>query len=101
MIANVIAEAFRAQGAHIVGPAGNLKDALAIAAGKEHIDGAVLDVNLRGEMVYPVADVLRSKGVPMVFTTGYDAGDVVRITTDAKRLEAMIASRGPKSGSAV
>ena len=87
VIANVIAEAFRAQGAHIVGPAGNLKDALAIATGKEHIDGAVLDVNLRGEMVYPVADVLRSKGVPIVFTTGYDTGDVVSRFADAPCLQ--------------
>jgi CheY-like chemotaxis protein len=87
LIANVIAEAFRAQGAHIVGPAGNLKDALAIAASKEHIDGAVLDVNLRGEMVYPVADVLRSKGVPIVFTTGYDTGDVVSRFADAPCLQ--------------
>jgi CheY-like chemotaxis protein len=86
-IANVIVEAFRARGAYIVGPAGNLKDALAIVAGKEHIDGTVLDINLRGEMVYPVADVLRSKGVPIVFTTGYDAGDVMPRFADSPCLQ--------------
>jgi hypothetical protein len=32
----------------------------------------VLDVNLQGEMVYPVADALRERGVPFVFATGYD-----------------------------
>jgi CheY-like chemotaxis protein len=72
MIAELIVAAFMADGAEIVGPAGTVQDALALTAGEERIDGAVLDVNLRGETVYSVADVLRSKGVPIVFTTGYD-----------------------------
>jgi hypothetical protein len=38
-------------------------------------------------MVYPVADVLRSKGVPIVFTTGYDAGDVVPRFADSPCLQ--------------
>jgi FixJ family two-component response regulator len=33
---------------------------------------AVLDVNLNGEMSYPVADALTARGVPFVFVTGYD-----------------------------
>jgi CheY-like chemotaxis protein len=72
MIAELIVAAFMADGAEIVGPAGTVQDALALTAGEERIDGAVLDVNLRGETVYSVADVLRSKGMPIVFTTGYD-----------------------------
>jgi two-component SAPR family response regulator len=35
------------------------------------VDGALLDVNLGGEMVYPVADLLTKRGVPFVFATGY------------------------------
>ena len=35
------------------------------------IDVAVLDVNLNGEMSFPVADVLRARGIPFVFATGY------------------------------
>jgi DNA-binding NtrC family response regulator len=38
----------------------------------ESIDVAVLDVNLRGQMSYPIADVLVARGVPFVFSTGYD-----------------------------
>ncbi|MFL5253557.1 MAG: hypothetical protein ACJ8AI_11790 [Rhodopila sp.] len=34
------------------------------------LDGALLDINLRGELVYPVADVLAARGVPFVFITG-------------------------------
>jgi two-component SAPR family response regulator len=70
-IAHLMAKLFKEDGAEIVGPVGTVKDALALIAGDERIDGAVLDVNLRGEMVYPVADVLRLKGVRIVFTTGY------------------------------
>ena len=72
LIATLITEAFTTHGAEIVGPAGTVTDALALVASEERIDGAVLDVNLRGEPVYPVADALVSKGVPIVFTTGYD-----------------------------
>lgn len=37
------------------------------------VDCAVLDVNLNGRMSYPVADMLRSRGVPFIFATGYGA----------------------------
>ena len=37
------------------------------------IDVAVLDVNLNGRMSYPVADMLKSRGVPFLFATGYGA----------------------------
>jgi len=35
------------------------------------IDGAILDVNLGGEKVFPVADVLAQQGIPFLFATGY------------------------------
>jgi hypothetical protein len=59
-------------GFQVIGPICNLADAMA-AVGKEAIHTAVLDVNLRGEMVYPVADALAARGVPFVFVTGYGA----------------------------
>ena len=56
-------------GAEIVGPVPNAEQALAlIEAGP--LDAAVLDVNLRGEDVYVVADRLRERGVPYLFATG-------------------------------
>lgn len=57
-------------GCEIVGPAGRLSDALNLAKA-EPLDGAVLDVNLNGEAVYPVADVLAGRNVPFLFLTGY------------------------------
>jgi PAS domain S-box-containing protein len=59
-------------GFHVVGPFGRVADAIA-AVGNEDIHGAVLDVNLDGEMVYPVADAVAARGVPFVFVTGYGA----------------------------
>lgn len=64
--------ALEARGAEVIGPAATVKDALALLAGAGHLDGAVLDINLRGELAYPVADALLARGIPFVFTTGYD-----------------------------
>ncbi|SAL85200.1 hypothetical protein AWB67_06878 [Caballeronia terrestris] len=45
---------------------------------KQHVDAAILDVNLNGEKSYPVADALASRRIAFVFATGYgiDALDV-------------------------
>jgi CheY-like chemotaxis protein len=55
----------------VVGPASSVNQALAMID-VEAIDVAVLDVNLNGQMSYPVADALAARGVPFVFSTGYD-----------------------------
>ncbi len=61
-------------GAQVIGPVPSVADALALLAAEEAIDGAILDVNLRGEKAYPVADVLRERGVLFVLATGYEQG---------------------------
>lgn len=60
-------------GAVVLGPFGTVEDAVAAIAAEPDMDGAILDANLRGEMVFPAADLLLERGVPFVFTTGYDA----------------------------
>ena len=57
-------------GCTVVSVAGNIQDALANAA-DAIADGAVLDVNIAGEKVFPVADALARRGMPFVFATGY------------------------------
>ena len=37
------------------------------------VDLAILDVNIDGEQVFPVADILQKRGVPFIFITGYGA----------------------------
>lgn len=59
-------------GAIVLGPVGTLPNAMASLDTRELVDGAILDVNLGGEMVYPFADRLLERDVPFVFTTGYD-----------------------------
>ena len=54
----------------IVGPAMNVRQAMELAQAAE-IDVAVLDVNLNGEPSFPVAALLESRGVPLVFSSGY------------------------------
>ncbi|MHC2618968.1 CheY-like chemotaxis protein [Bradyrhizobium huanghuaihaiense] len=71
-LADDISRALRSAGAEIAGPVGELDDALPIINGGGILDGAVLDVNIRSEMVFPIAQELRACHVPFVFTTGYD-----------------------------
>lgn len=56
----------------VVGPALNLKQALELARTAD-MDAAVLDVNLGGDPIFPVAEILASRGVPLVFSSGYGA----------------------------
>jgi CheY-like chemotaxis protein len=57
-------------GCTVVGPAARLEEAQQLLD-KEEVDAAVLDINLAGEKVFPVADRLASKDVPFVFASGY------------------------------
>jgi PAS domain S-box-containing protein len=61
-------------GFQVVGPIGTAAEALAKAT-DDHFDAAVLDINLGDGMVYPVADMLTARGIPLVFT-GYDLENV-------------------------
>jgi two-component SAPR family response regulator len=59
---------------NVIGPAGAVAPAMRLIEANSHaLDGALLDVNLRGELVYPIADILLQRGVPFVFVTGYAA----------------------------
>lgn len=57
-------------GCHVVGLASSVGEAAPLAH-EAVIDGAILDINLAGEKVYPIADILTGRGIPFVFTTGY------------------------------
>jgi CheY-like chemotaxis protein len=58
-------------GCEIAGPAYSLEEAVAAARTEERINLAILDVNLRGAPVYPVAEVLVERGIRFVFASGY------------------------------
>ncbi|MDF3062785.1 MAG: hypothetical protein K0S06_2894 [Microvirga sp.] len=62
-------------GCAIVGPAARLSVALDLAK-SESFDLAILDVNLAGESIYPVADALAERKRPFVFSTGYGGAGI-------------------------
>jgi CheY-like chemotaxis protein len=72
MLADDLREDLEHAGAEVLGPVSTVEDALALLAREDRLDGAVLDVNLAGEPVYPVADALLARGVRFAFATGYD-----------------------------
>ena len=72
LIVSALVEALEDLGAEIIGPAQNIEKAMELVRTTPSIDGALLDVNLRGKMAFPVADALQNRRVPFVFTTGYD-----------------------------
>lgn len=74
LLADELAMELVDEGATVLGPVPSIERALALLAGQVPPDGAVLDVNLGGEPVFPLADALTERGVPMIFTTGYDQG---------------------------
>lgn len=67
-------------GCEVVGPFAKLEQALAFMDdGDGKLDAALLDVNLGGERSFPMAEALAGKGVPFVFTTGYDESGLPEI----------------------
>ena len=56
----------------VIGPVGRVAEAIGLAQ-SEVFDGAILDINVAGTEVYPVARVLAGRGIPFIFVSGYDA----------------------------
>lgn len=86
-IADDLTRQFEEIGAEVIGPVASLQGAFDLIALAQQIDGAVLDVNLREEMVYPVADALRDLAVPLVFTTGYEKTMIPARYADVRHCE--------------
>ena len=74
-LAQDLRRALERSGAQVIGPVGNLVDAMRqVMAGGFEV--AVVDLNLRGQMAYSIARELRQQDVPFVFATGYDRSDI-------------------------
>jgi CheY-like chemotaxis protein len=74
LIAMLIEDRLLDAGAKVVGPVATVDEALRLidqAASDGGLHAAVLDINLEGDAVSPVADKLATLGVPFVFATGY------------------------------
>jgi light-regulated signal transduction histidine kinase (bacteriophytochrome)/CheY-like chemotaxis protein len=92
----------------IVGPATRLAEAVSLAR-TESFDAALLDVNLDGEMSWSVASILKDRGIPFAFSTGYDEASILpddlagshifakpyRLAEVEQRLRSMVAAAMP------
>ncbi len=85
LIALEIEEALVEHGFAVLGPVSTIAQAMAAAGAELH--GAVLDLNLAGELTYPVADALARRGIPFIFVTGYRADTIDRAYAHVATLE--------------
>lgn len=109
-IAMFLVDFLELKGVTVVGPAGNLGK-LNELLDQHEVDAALLDINLGGELVYPVADRLAAQGIPFLLTSGYDdnvparfAGaprctKPYRLEVLATALEGLLAGAGAGPGS--
>ena len=73
-------------GCIIAGLAATVDDALAQLAAMSQIDAAILDVNVAGQSIFPVADILVARHVPFVFSTGYPSAELTRRYPESRLL---------------
>jgi CheY-like chemotaxis protein len=73
LVALMLEECLHELGVVVVGPAHTIEEGISLAR-NELLDGAILDVNVRGACIDPVAEVLSARDVPFVLATGY-SGD--------------------------
>ena len=73
LIALAAEDVLLAAGCRVAGPAHGLQSALRMAE-HEDLDAAVLDINLAGEMVWPVAELLSRRNIPFVLLSGFGRG---------------------------
>jgi len=76
LLTTLLQDLFDTLGWEMIGPATRLADALQFAT-NETFDAALLDVNLDGTMSWEVAVVLRQRGIPVVFGTGYSVSAIL------------------------
>ncbi|AEQ51745.1 response regulator [Pelagibacterium halotolerans] len=74
-------------GASVIGPFSQVDDALTALKGATLPDAAILDINVRGRQVFPVADRLQERQIPFVFATGYDDWTIPAHLSHVQRFE--------------
>ncbi|MBE7183791.1 MAG: response regulator [Methylobacterium mesophilicum] len=75
------------EGATVVGPVALVSDALVLIDKEPSLDAAVLDINLGGDWSYPVAESLERRGIPFLFSTGYNESDLPSGWQHVRRVE--------------
>src|SRR5919205_3949943 len=86
LVAMLVEDMIHDGGGEMVGSSGKLTEAVDLAR-RAQADIALLDLNLGGTSSYPVADVLRGRGVPIVFTSGYGSAGLIQRFQDCPMLD--------------
>jgi CheY-like chemotaxis protein len=105
LVAMMLEDLIADLGCEVAGSLATVASALAWIEAGGAADIALLDVNLSGEPVYPVAEALQARGVPFAFATGYGEGHDPRFKDTPllgkpirqERLEALLKSYGNES----
>ncbi|MGV3579839.1 response regulator [Brevundimonas sp.] len=74
LVAMLLETILEDMGAVPVGAISTVDEALEVVADDPLLDAALLDVNVAGKEVFPVAEALKTKNIPFVFSTGYGEG---------------------------
>jgi CheY-like chemotaxis protein len=77
LVAMMIERMLEDLGCEVVASVAHISKAM-VVAGEADIDLALLDVNVAGAPVFPIADILRARGIPFIFSTGYGASGLPR-----------------------
>lgn len=85
-IAADLVRALKAAGGKAVGPAGSIEQARALLD-EQDVDAAILDLNLRGEMAFPLVSELDARGLPCVIMSGYSPESLPRNLQHVPSLE--------------
>jgi CheY-like chemotaxis protein len=85
LVAMMLADMLQELNCRVLGPAGELTQALALARDGA-LDAALLDVSLGGRASFPVAEALRARGVPFAFMSGYGEKDFPAAFREVPRL---------------
>jgi CheY-like chemotaxis protein len=83
LVAMMLADMLSDLGCRVVGPFGVRAEALRAVTEGAPLDLALLDVNLGGDSVYDIAEVLKRRKVPYAFVSGYGAASIDSRHADA------------------
>lgn len=85
-VADDLARALQGLGATVLGPVATLEEAEQLVE-EGGFDCAVLDMNLRGEMAFPIADRLEAEGIPFIVASGYNSASLPERFSGVPRVE--------------
>lgn len=85
-LADDLSRALVQAGAEIVGPVGTLAEAN-LKVGEGDFDCAVVDMNLRGNLAFPIVEQLQAAHVPFIVATGYNQSSLPNALRDVPRIE--------------